>query len=104
PKATPKVISQIRNDGSYNTADAVLYAVNKLHSGDVLLLEAQTNYEGYAPTIWFPVELQPGVFDAIRAGIDKGITIIEAGGNGAQDLDHFTDITGKQILNRNCPD
>ncbi|PGB53699.1 peptidase, partial [Bacillus toyonensis] len=43
PKAKAKVISQIRDNGQYNTADAILSAVNHLEAGDVLLLEAQAS-------------------------------------------------------------
>ncbi|MDP7980036.1 S8 family peptidase [Bacillus sp. WLY-B-L8] len=103
PKATVKVVSQIRDDGSYNTADAILSAVKHLHAGDVLLLEAQSSYEGYRDK-YLPVEVQPDVFDAIRTGTDKGIVIIEAGANGWNDLDEFKNKDGKKVLNRNSKD
>ncbi|MBJ8109354.1 S8 family serine peptidase [Bacillus cereus group sp. N6] len=98
PKA--KVISQIRDNGQYNTADAILSAVNHLEAGDVLLLEAQASFDGYGDK-YLPVEVQPDIFDAIRAGTDKGVVIIEAGANGWNDLDQFKDRNGKQVLNRN---
>ncbi|OTX43970.1 collagenase [Bacillus thuringiensis serovar shandongiensis] len=103
PKATVKVVSQIRDDGSNNKADAILSAINTLNAGDVLLLEAQSAYEGYRDR-YLPVEVQPEVFDAIRTGTDKGIIIIEAGANGWNDLDQFKDKNGKQVLNRNSKD
>ncbi|MGH1146044.1 S8 family peptidase [Bacillus pseudomycoides] len=103
PKATVKVISQIRDDGSNNKADAILSAVNHLNAGDVLLLEAQSSYEGYRDK-YLPVEVQPDVFDAIRTGTDKGIVIIEAGANGWNDLDEFKNKDGKKVLNRNSKD
>ncbi|WP_020062823.1 S8 family peptidase [Bacillus sp. 123MFChir2] len=103
PKATVKVVSQIRDDGSNNKADAILSAVNHLHAGDVLLLEAQSSYEGYRDK-YLPVEVQPDVFDAIRTGTDKGIVIIEAGANGWNDLDEFKNKDGKKVLNRNSKD
>ncbi|SFJ96646.1 Subtilase family protein [Bacillus sp. 71mf] len=103
PKATVKVISQIRDNGQYNTADAILSAVNNLNAGDVLLLEAQASYPGYGNK-YLPVEVRPEVFDAIRTGVDKGIVIIEAGSNGSIDLDEFKDKDGKQVLNRNSKD
>ncbi|MGH0610248.1 putative mucin/carbohydrate-binding domain-containing protein [Bacillus cereus] len=103
PKANVKVISQIRDNGIYNTADAILSAVHNLQSGDVLLLEAQASYDGYGDK-YLPVEVHPDIFDAIRVGADKGIIIIEAGANGSNDLDNFKDRNGKKILNRNSPD
>ncbi|WP_459500553.1 S8 family peptidase [Bacillus sp. C1] len=103
PKAKVKVVSQIRDNGSYNTADAILSAVQHLQAGDVLLLEAQATYDGYGDK-YLPVEVKPDIFDAIRMGVNKGIIIIEAGANGGNDLDQFRDRNGKQVLNRNSPD
>lgn len=104
PKAKVKVVSQIRDNGNYNTADAVLSAVNNMQAGDILLLEAQATYDGYGDKNYFPVEVKPDIFDAIRIGANKGIIIIEAGANGGNDLDQFRDHNGKQVLNRNSPD
>ena len=61
PKAKAKVISQIRDNGQYNTADAILSAVNQLEAGDVLLLEAQASFDGYGDK-YLPVEVQPDIF------------------------------------------
>ncbi|MGR0329551.1 S8 family peptidase [Bacillus cereus] len=104
PKAKVKVVSQIRDNGTYNTADAILSAVNNMQAGDILLLEAQATYDGYGDKNYFPVEVKPDIFDAIRMGTNKGIIIIEAGANGGNDLDQFRDRNGKQVLNRNSPD
>ncbi|PFL76356.1 S8 family peptidase [Bacillus cereus] len=104
PKAKVKVVSQIRDNGNYNTADAILSAVNNMQAGDILLLEAQATYDGYGDKNYFPVEVKPDIFDAIRMGTNKGIIIIEAGANGGNDLDQFRDRNGKQVLNRNSPE
>ncbi|MFE6588577.1 S8 family peptidase, partial [Bacillus mobilis] len=104
PKAKVKVVSQIRDNGNYNTADAILSAVNNMQAGDILLLEAQATYDGYGDKNYLPVEVKPDIFDAIRMGANKGIIIIEAGANGGNDLDQFRDRNGKQVLNRNSPD
>ncbi|PRT27706.1 S8 family peptidase [Bacillus wiedmannii] len=104
PKAKVKVVSQIRDNGNYNTADAILSAVNNMQAGDILLLEAQATYDGYGDKNYFPVEVKPDIFDTIRMGTNKGIIIIEAGANGGNDLDQFRDRNGKQVLNRNSPD
>ena len=42
PKADGYVISQWRPNGSFNTADAIMAAIDHLDVGDVLLLEAQS--------------------------------------------------------------
>ncbi|PRZ12242.1 subtilisin family serine protease [Laceyella sediminis] len=102
PNATAKVVSQWRTQSTYSTADAILSAVNTMKPGDVLLLEAQTTAPGY--NTYLPVEVEPAVFDAIRTGTDRGITIVEAAGNGANDLDAYKDSQGKYVLNRNSPD
>ncbi|WP_436867174.1 S8 family serine peptidase, partial [Bacillus fungorum] len=34
PKAKVKVVSQFRDNGNYNTADAILSAVNNMQAGD----------------------------------------------------------------------
>lgn len=104
PKAKVKVVSQIRDNGMYNTADAILSTVNNMQAGDILLLEAQATYEGYGDKNYLPVEVKPDIFDAIRLGTNKGIIIIEAGANGGNNLDQFRDRNGKQVLNRNSPD
>ena len=53
-------LSQIRDNGQYNTADAILSAVNQLEAGDVLLLEAQASFDGYGDK-YLPVEVQPDI-------------------------------------------
>ena len=72
PKAKAKVISQIRDNGQYNTADAILSAVNQLEAGDVLLLEAQASFDGYGDK-YLPVEVQPDIFDAFVLVQIKGL-------------------------------
>ncbi|PEC65026.1 S8 family peptidase [Bacillus toyonensis] len=101
PSASTRVVSQWRTESTFNTADAILSAISVLNSGDVLLLEAQTTV---GTSTFLPVEVEQAVFEAIKTGTDKGIIIIEAAGNGQNDLDSFTDSSGKQILNRNSPD
>jgi hypothetical protein len=101
PHATGSVVSQWRTAANYNTADAILTAVSNLGFGDVLLLEAQTTVAGSS---FLPVEVELAVFDAIRLGTALGIVIVEAAGNGSNDLDTFTDGGGHQVLNRGSAD
>lgn len=102
PGAAGCVFSQWRPDGSFNTADAVLAALQYLHTGDVLLLQAQLTDD--TDRFW-PVEIQPPVFEAIRLATALGITVIETAANGdpsgrcGNRLDHFA-WQGKRVLNR----
>jgi Subtilase family len=101
PNASARVVSQWRNASTYNTAEAILSAVSAMSAGDVLLLEAQTNYSTYT---FVPVEVEQAVFDAIQFATSQGIVVVEAAGNGAVDLDTLKDVNGKMILNRRSVD
>jgi Subtilase family len=98
-----KVISQYRPDGRYSTALAIRAAAAAMNPGDVLLLEAQVMYPANGGR-YHPVEVEQASFDAIRAAVDRGIVVVEAGGNGTVDLDAFRDPSGRNRLNRNSPD
>jgi Subtilase family len=102
PFASARVVSQWRGASTYNTAEAILSAAAVMKSGDVLLLEAQTN----SPTMsgYLPVEVEKATFDAIQYATSNGIIVVEAGGNGSNDLDTYKDSNGKLILNRNSND
>ncbi|MGH7713578.1 MAG: hypothetical protein ACREOG_19980, partial [Gemmatimonadaceae bacterium] len=88
PAATARVVSQWRTAVDYNTTDAILDAVANMNFGDVLLLEAQTTVPGASG--YMPVEAEDAVFDAIRLGTAVGVAIIEAAGNGSNDLDAYS--------------
>lgn len=77
------VISPFERADSYDVAAAILGAVDLLSPGDVLLIEQQA----YAMGDYCPVEVDPGVFSAIKSATRQGIVVVEPGGNGAQDLD-----------------
>ena len=56
-----------------------------VRAGDVLLIELQ----GGGPRgRYLPVEYWDDVFDAIKAATKRGVVVIEAAGNGGEDLDH----------------
>lgn len=96
PHVTARVISQWRTSTSYNTPDAITAAIAVMSFGDVLELEAQTTVVG---STYLPVEVESATFDAIKLATSLGIVVVEAGGNGSNDLDTFTS-GGQQILNR----
>ncbi len=102
PFASARVVSQWRDANTYNTAEAILSAAAAMKSGDVLLLEAQTTSSTMAG--YLPVEVEQATFDAIQYATSNGIIVVEAGGNGSNDLDTYKDSNGKLILNRNSND
>jgi subtilisin family serine protease len=66
-------------------ARAIDLVARELRPGDVHLIELQ----GTGPRGRFlPVEYWDDVFDAIRAATRRGVIVIEAAGNGDEDLDH----------------
>lgn len=71
--------------GGLAVADAIDAAARQLRAGDVLLIELQ----GTGPRgRYLPVEYWTDVFDAISAATRRGVIVIEAAGNGGEDLDH----------------
>ncbi len=91
-------LNVVSHSGSLaNVPGAIVAAIANLNFGDVLLLEVQTT------PAKLPIEVQVASFDAIRLATALGIVVVEAGGNGANDLDAFT-AGGLHVLNRTSPD
>ena len=71
--------------GSQSVAEAIDTAAEQLRPGDVLLIELQ----GGGPRgRYLPIEYWDDNFDAIQAATARGVIVIEAAGNGAENLDH----------------
>jgi subtilisin family serine protease len=71
----------------FNTAGAIMGAAANLKAGDVILIELQAtgpNGRYVAMQFW------DDVFSAIRAATMKGITVVEAAGNGDENFDLAT--------------
>jgi subtilisin family serine protease len=64
---------------------AIASAVADHVEGDVVLLEMQLGY--VCEACYGPAELDPSVWRAVRAGVDAGVVIVAAAGNGGEDLD-----------------
>lgn len=78
------LLSHATTARGYDPASAIVTATSRLSAGDVLVLEQQVTGcgGGYAP-----VEVMPSAYDAIKAAVGKGIHVVEAAGNGSQNLD-----------------
>jgi hypothetical protein len=102
PGANGHVVSQWRPDGSFNTADAILYAISNLHYGDILLLQAQAFVENKA----WPIEIYEANFQLIRLATALGIIVVEPAGNGnhviGNDLETYTDNFKQYLFDRSA--
>lgn len=71
--------------GDASVAKAIDTAAERLRAGDVLLIELQ----GGGPRgRYVPIEYWDDNFAAILAATRRGVVVIEAAGNGGEDLDH----------------
>lgn len=89
PAATMQVTNASSTAG-YTPASAIAVATSVLRPGDVMLIEQQTggpngcdaNQVGCVALEWIP-----SVYDAVRNATSRGIVVVEAAGNGWQNLD-----------------
>lgn len=89
-------VNTVSHSGSLaNIPNAMLAALATLEFGNVILIEVQTT----AGPFGAPVEIRDDTFVAIRLATALGIIVVEAGGNGSNNLDTFTNGAGLQILN-----
>ena len=71
-------------NGVFNAAGAISNAASQFKAGDVILIELQAtgpNSKYVAMQYW------PDIFSAIRRRSTKGITVVEAAGNGDENFD-----------------
>ena len=78
--------------GGLGSAGAIRAAADKLNSGDIILIElhrpgprhdfqSRDDQAGYIALEWWPDD-----FDAIRYAVSRGVIVVEAAGNGAENL------------------
>jgi hypothetical protein len=87
-------VAPVSWDNGYNLAAALTNAAASLSAGDILLIEQQTRGPNYDDTIDPPIqfglvpsEWQESVYNAIVTAVGNGIHVVEAAGNGSQNLD-----------------
>lgn len=86
----PEANVQAISIGDLGSAPAIRQAANALNPGDIILLELHRpgpratgqGQEGFIAIEWWPDD-----FDAIRYATSRGIIVVEAAGNGAENLD-----------------
>lgn len=72
----------------YNMAAAITTAANALREGDILLLEVQTDGPAAGSTDFVPIEWESqAVYNAVVTAVGNSIIVVEAAGNGSQNLD-----------------
>jgi hypothetical protein len=79
------LVTHSHNGTGYNVAQAIDCATGLMGPGDVMLIEAQTvgPHGDFVPVEWDQAE-----FDAISIASAAGIVVVEAAGNGGENLDH----------------
>lgn len=88
-----EAIASAVSHGGIGSAGAIDQAAQRLRAGDIILLEMHRpgprhNYQvrgdqlGYIAVEWWPDD-----FAAIRNAVNRGIIVVEAAGNGAENLD-----------------
>lgn len=92
-EANVRAMSFQESPGEYSSAAAIRRAADMLGPGDIILIElhrpgphfnfaSRNDQKGYIAIEWFPDD-----FDAIRYAIGRGVIVVEAAGNGAENLD-----------------
>ncbi len=82
--------------GSMSTAEALVTAMNHSEPGDIILIELHApgphyNFEPRDDQLGYvPMEYWQEVFDAIQQASALGLIVVEAGGNGAENLSDTT--------------
>ncbi|MEV7010051.1 S8 family serine peptidase [Streptosporangium sp. NPDC051022] len=79
--------------------DAVAYATANSGPGDVILYEVEVAFDGPA-TRWYPWEVESSIYDQTVLATAAGVTVVEAAGNGGNDLDDPADVHATTLMGR----
>lgn len=71
----------------FNPAAAITTAANALRPGDIIVLEMQTDGPAAGSADLVPIEWDLASYNAIQVAVGNGIIVVEAAGNGSQNLD-----------------
>jgi hypothetical protein len=71
----------------FNPAGAITTATAALREGDIIVLEMQTDGPAAGSDDLVPIEWNSASYDAILVAVASGIIVVEAAGNGSQNLD-----------------
>ncbi|NOY25461.1 MAG: S8 family serine peptidase [Oligoflexia bacterium] len=82
---TIQTFPEYSNEEGSRRPTAIAAAIAAAQPGDIVLLEMQTVTRPGGD--YGPAELDPNVFTVVQTAADAGVTVVGAGGNGAQDLD-----------------
>ncbi|MFL6276057.1 MAG: S8 family serine peptidase [Blastocatellia bacterium] len=86
------LINPLTDSNTPDVAGAIRRATAAMDAGDVLLLEQQSiqgpHFDPSTGRGLAPIEVEPDIFNAIKAATTKGIIVVESAGNGSEDLDH----------------
>lgn len=103
--ATPYFAGAHNTSGVYNPSNSILLASAAITAGDVILLEQQIAgpyYTGVPEGTQFglvPVEYNFAIFQAIQTAVGNGRIVVEAAGNGSQNLNDPQNAAGSNNHN-----
>lgn len=85
PDASLGLVNAFNAERSYDLANSIDLAHHQLGPGDVIVVEQQA--VGVCGGCYVPVEWYSDVYDAIVSATADGVLVVEAAGNGGQNLD-----------------